>query len=56
MSRYSRYKTIRFESDVWQLIEIGARADKVNTSEYIRRCVEDTVAKIDIKQALQEAS
>ena len=50
--KYTRPKTVRFVPATFQLIEIGARAKGVTTSEYIRSIVLDAVAKIDLEQAL----
>lgn len=51
-NNYTRPKTVRFTEAAFQLIEIGARADCVTTSEYIRALVMDAVSKIDLEQAL----
>lgn len=51
-NNYTRPKTVRFTEDAFQLIEIGARADCVTTSEYIRSLVMDAVSKIDLEHSL----
>jgi hypothetical protein len=52
MAEYTRYKTVRFTEDAFQLVEIGAREDGVTTSEYIRNSVMEAVAKINLEEAL----
>ena len=49
---YTRYKTVRFEPNVFQLIGICARKDGVTTSEYIRNTVMKAVAEIYLEEAL----
>jgi len=50
----TRCKTVRFDQETWQRIEIAASMLGVLTSEYIRARIENAVAKIDLKQVLPE--
>jgi hypothetical protein len=51
MEQYTRPKTVRFTPDSFQLIAIGARAEGVTTSEYIRSIVLDAI--IEDTEALE---
>ena len=52
--QYPRLKTVRFSDDTFQRIEIAAEMFGVTTSEYPRTLVRNTVAKIDLKQVLEQ--
>ncbi|MBW1859672.1 MAG: hypothetical protein JRI70_06240 [Deltaproteobacteria bacterium] len=38
-SKYTRYKTVRFEPETWAYIEIDAENKGITTSEFIRSTV-----------------
>jgi len=51
----TRCKTVRFDQETWQRIEIAARDHwEVTTSEYIRDRIKTLVEHIDLKQVLPE--
>lgn len=53
-NNYTRLKTVRFEPDTFQKIEIAAGMFGVTTSEYIRSLVSNAVSRIDLKQVLDK--